>query len=251
MNYGMYLSASALRIQQQRQEVIANNLANVNTTSFKRDLTVVRSRKPALIEGKIGLDKYMPILDDIKSGLRSGGTYTDFSQGGLQSTRLELDIALQGEGFFQIDVDGKTNYTRDGRLTRDPEGYLITQTGQHRLLDTEGQPIHLPVGTVNFNSQGGISVNNERAGQLAISRFDDPLSLQKVGQNMYAADESAKVLGATASVHQRFLEVSGVEPTTALVEMLEAQRSYEAAAKMVQFADSMLGRAVNEIAKLA
>ena len=90
MNYGLYLSAAALRIQEYRQHVTANNMANVNTTSFKRDLTVVRSRKTAPVETGLPAHLSVPILDDVDGGLRPGGTYTDFAQGATIQTGLQV-----------------------------------------------------------------------------------------------------------------------------------------------------------------
>ena len=251
MNYGLYLSASALRVQEQRQEVIANNLANVNTPSFKRDLTVVRSRQSAPDERNVPWYMTVPVLDDVRGGLRNGGTHTDFSQAALLQTGQDLDVALQGEGFFSIEVDDQTQYTRDGRFAREPgTDYLITAAGRQRVLDETGEPIYLPAGEVNITTRGTIFVNGERTAQLAVTRFTNPRDLRKVGQNAYSASPSAAKQPAGALVRQKSVETSGVEPTKTLVRMLTAQRTYEASAKMIQFADSMLGRAVNDIARI-
>ena len=249
MNYGLYLSAAALRVQEYRQDVGANNLANVNTPSFKNDLAVVRSRQAAPMERQLPAYLWMPVLDDVRGGLRSGGTHTDFTQGPLVQTGRELDLALQGEGFFAVQVDGATQYTRDGRLERDVEGYLVTTAEGHRLLDEAGRPIQLPAGHVRILADGAVQVEGQTQAQLGIVSFADPAALRKAGGSRYTA-QGAQPAPAAAVVVDKHVEGSGVEPTRALVDMLTGQRVYEAAARMMQFADSMLGRAVNDIARV-
>ena len=249
MNYGLYLSAAALRVQEYRQAVTANNLANINTVGFKNDLAVVAGRRPALEEQQLPADFYVPVLDDVRGGLRSGGTYTDFAQGSLVQTGRALDVALNGEGFFAVAGDGRTEYTRDGRLERDAEGNLVTVANGRRVLDESGTPIRLGDGEVTIDIDGSVRVDGEKQARLAVVRFADPAALQKVGTNDYIADASAAA-PSTAKVVSRNLEGSGVDPTRALVDMLTGQRIYEAAARMLQSADAMTGRAVNDIARL-
>jgi flagellar basal body rod protein FlgG len=249
MNYGLYLSAAALRVQEYRQEVIANNLANVNTTAFKSDQTVIRSRRSAVQEQAFPADLYVPIVDDVGGGLRSGGTYTDFSQGSLVRTGRDLDIALKGEGFLSVAGDGRTEYTRDGRLDRDVEGNLVTVADGCKVLDESGKPIHLGDGRVTIEGNGTVRVNGEVQAHLALVRFADPTVLQKVGANDYVAD-GAKTQPSDAQVVSGHVESSGVDPTRALVDMMTGQRVYEAAARMLQSADTMTGHAVNDIARL-
>ncbi|NQU74860.1 MAG: flagellar hook-basal body protein [Planctomycetes bacterium] len=250
MNYGLYLSAAALGIQEYRQQVTANNLANVNTTSFKRDVTTVRSRPPAPEERNLPWYVSVPILDEVEGGLRNGSTHTDFAQGPMVHTGGELDVALEGEGFFAVEADGGKLYSRDGRFARDAEGYLVTSAGQQRVLDETGRTILLPVGKVSFDRQGFIRVNGEPQGRVGITDFRDPAVLRKVGDNAYAAG-AAQTTPAKAQLRHEYVEGSGVEPTRALIDMLTAQRTYDASAKMIQLADSMLGKAVNEIARMA
>jgi len=250
MNYGMYLSAAALRIGQSRMNVLANNMANVNTTSFKPDATVVRMRQPAPVENDLPPHLYIPVLDDIGGGLYPDGTYTDFSQGPMVRTGQELDVALRGEGFFSVQVDGEVQYTRDGRFTRDTEGYLATAANGFRVLDDSGNPIRLGDGPVTIDVTGRLQAGAATA-DLGITAFSNPAALRKAGSNTYTADATAGPTASEAQVSHRFVEGSRVEPARALVEMITAQRMYAAAAKMIQFSDSMLGRAVNDIARLA
>ncbi len=249
MNYGLYLSASAMRINEYRHDVLANNLANQRSIGFKRDVTVVRARESAPKE--IGLPAHLvaPVLDDVRGGLLPDGTHTDFSQGPLERTGRPLDLALQGEGFFAVEVDGQKRYTRDGRFNRSNDGFLVTSVGAHRVLDANDSPIQLPAGDASVNDRGTVTVGGVAA-QLKVVAFDDPSVLQKTGGNMFTIGEQTPEAKSSATVRSQFLEGSGVDEVKSLVEMLSAQRAYEASAKLVQFSDTMLGRAVNDIARL-
>lgn len=252
MNYGMYLSAAAMRVHERRHDVIANNLANANTTAFKQDLVAVQSR-PAAPEDA-GLPGYLafPLLDDLAGGLLPGGTHIDFSQGPLAPTGEDLDVALDGEGFLSVQVDGEVRFTRDGRLGRDAEGYLATQVGGHRVLDASGRPIRLPDGEAVTIATDGTLRAGDYAGRLGLFRFERPQDLRKVGGSLYQpADANAQRLAATPQVHQGFLEGSGVSEVATLVDMISVQRAYDASAKMIRMADQMLGRAVNDLARTA
>lgn len=250
MNYGLYLAASSMRVNQHRLDTMSNNLANVETPSFKRDLDTINSRPS--VQETIGLPAYLtePVLDKLGGGLTSGATYTDFTQGGKKITGEQYDLALEGEGFFVYQDNGQKRYTRDGRLMRDSEGYLATAAGHHRLLDSAGQPIHVDGGKMAVDSSGTVRVG-DTAAKLEIVTFDDLSKLSKVGGNSYAMAGKAVEKPSQALVQQEAYETSGVEPVSALMEAMTLQRAYDAAARMVQFSDTIMGRAVNDIARSA
>ncbi len=250
MNYGLYLSAAALKLGHTRMDVLANNLANVNTTSFKPDTLAIRSRRPAPSERALPPHLVMPVLDDVHGGLRDGGAFTDLRPGPLVRTGGALDAAIQGEGFFAVEVDGQVHYTRDGRFARAADGTLVTAASGLPVLDEAGERITLPAGPVRIGDRGRIEAGGAVA-QLALTDFADVRALRKQGDNTFAAGAAAGATPSTATVRQGFVEGSGVEPTRALVNMILAQRSYDAAAKMIGHTDAMLGRAVNDIARLA
>ena len=250
MNYGLYLSAAALKLGHTRMDVLANNMANVNTTSFKPDTLAIRSRQPAPTERNLPPHLVMPVLDDVRGGLSDGGSFTDLSPGPLISTGGDLDVAIQGRGFFAVEVDGQTRYTRDGRFTRAADGTLVTAAAGLPVLDAAGGRITLPVGPVRIDAEGRVAAGGTVV-QIGLTNFTNPQALRKEGANTFAADAAAGPIASTATVRQGFIEGSGVEPTRALVNMILAQRTYDAAAKMIQHTDAMLGRAVNDIARLA
>jgi flagellar basal-body rod protein FlgG len=250
MNYGLYLSAAALKLGHTRMDVLANNMANVNTTSFKPDTLAIRGRSPAPAERNLPPHLVMPVLDDVRGGLSDGGTFTDLTGGPLISTDGPLDVAIQGSGFFAVEAGGQTRYTRDGRFARTPEGMLVTAAGALPVLDAAGRRITLGDGPVRIDAAGRIEAGGAVA-QLGLTDFADPEALAKDGANTFAAGDAADPVASTATVRQGFIEGSGVEPTRALVDMILAQRTYDAAAQMIQYTDAMLGRAVNDIARLA
>ena len=249
MNYGLYSAATALRVNEYRQDVIANNLANVDTVSFKRDLTVVRSRQTAGAEKGLPASMVLPQLDTM-NGPVPGATQTDFSQGKLLQTGNDLDLGLQGDGFFAVQVDGQTRYTRDGRLMRDSEGYLTTAADGYRVLDDRGTPIRLPAGAVGVDSSGTVRCADVTA-KLRLVDFADTTALRKAGKNLYAAPAALEEQPSQALVRQRYVEASGVEPMSELVDMISVQRAYDLSAKMIQFSDGMLSHAVNDIARVS
>ncbi|NLF29990.1 MAG: flagellar hook-basal body protein [Planctomycetes bacterium] len=250
MNYGLYLSAAALKLGHVRMDVLANNMANVNTTSFKPDALAIRSRRPAPAERNLPPHLVMPVLDDVRGGLRDAGTFTDLTAGPLVSTDGPLDVAIQGRGFFAVEVDGKVRYTRDGRLARGADGTLVTAAGALPVLDAAGRRIMLGDGPVRIDAAGRIETGGTVV-QLGLTDFADERALRKEGANTFSAGPAAGATASTSTVRQGFIEGSGVEPTRALVDMLLAQRTYDAAATMIQHTDAMLGRAVNDIARLA
>lgn len=251
MNYGLYLSAAAMRINAERVDVMANNLANVRTNAFKQDFTVIRSRRSAPQELNLPPGMAFPVLDRMGGGLTGGGTHTDFSQGSLEGTGRDLDLALDGQGFFVVEADGQRCYTRDGRLTRDAAGYLVTATGQHRVLDVDGAAIHVGAdGPVSVDQTGTVH-SGDGAARLAVVLPEDRNALVKAGDGLYRPVSDAAEQPAPARVMQGFLESSGTESFTTLVDLIAAQRAYDASARMIRFADTMLGRAVNDIAQTA
>jgi flagellar basal-body rod protein FlgG len=251
MIYGIYQSAAGLQLNQYRQEVLANNLANVETAGFKRDLAVVRERPLASREmpGQSGGS------DSTLSGMTGGSyvapTYTSFAQGQLRPTGGRLDVALLGDGFFAVQDGDNTRYTRDGRLLVNAKGELVTVSG-HKMLGESGAPIVVPedaVDKVRITADGEVRAGATQLGRLDVVSFDDNSRLRKAGANLFDAPGQEPEAGH-ASVQVGFVEASTVEPTQAMVSMIEVNRAYELNATLIGLADGTLSRAVNDIARL-
>ncbi len=250
MIYGLYQSAAGMMINEYRQNVIANNLANAQTVGFKRDVAVFSER---LRESE--LDRYGNPTNDLMEALSGGQwlgrTHTDFSNGELTRTGNPLDVALEGAGFLMVESGGRQLLTRDGRMMMDEFGRLVSVTDGAPMLSRAGAPIVLDRngGEVEIARDGRIRQGGREVARLGLIDVDDYRSLRKVGDGRFlpASDERIE---ATARVHSRFVENSGVRPTRELVGMIEASRAYQINARMVTLQDDMIGRLVNQVARL-
>ncbi len=254
-------SATGMAAQQSMVDVIANNLANINTNGFKRsqidfkDLLYVKLRESGT-EVIAGLTA--PSGLEIGSGVRIASTVKVFTNGELQTTSRPLDIAIAGEGFLQVtSPDGSTKYTRDGALQINADGNLVTATGY--LLEpaisiaTDASSVDIGKdGSVNvIDSSGNISV----AGTLQLARFPNPAGLTSEGDNLLAeTPASGTAITGTAgdngfgTIQAGFLEKSNVQMVTELVNLITAQRAYEINSRAIRAGDDML-RTANEIVR--
>lgn len=251
MLYGIYQSAAGLQLNQYRQEILANNLANLETAGFKHDFAVVRERPLATREPGGRPDRSDPILNGLTGGSYVAPTYTTFEQGPLRYTGGRLDVAIAGDGFFAVADGDQTRYSRDGRFLVNAEGELVTVSG-HKVLGRGGSPISVPeaaADSVTISANGEVRAGRELLGTLDVVAFEDRTKLRKVGGNMFDAGGLAPT-DARASLQPGFIEQSTVEPTKAMVSMIEVNRAYELNATLIGLADGTLGRAVNDIARM-
>jgi len=243
--------------QQTNIDVIANNLANVNTVGFKasrvdfQDLVYQTYSEPgaATTEGT-----QMPTGVQVGLGTRFAAVQRIYSPGNLRQTGNSLDVAIEGDGFFQIMMpDGRTAYTRGGALKLDGQGRLVSSDGQP--LDPE---ITIPSDAthVNIGSDGTVSVSvagqneAEQIGQITLTKFLNPAGLSSIGRNLLlpTAASGEPVTGAPGSegmgtLGQGFIELSNVSIIEEMVNMIVAQRAYEVNSKCIQVADEMLSMA--------
>ncbi len=252
MTYGLWLSAAGLQVNQHKQAVIANNLANLSTTGFKRDLAVFRERRVESESGAGGGNFRHQLLDGLTGGTWQNPTATDFSQAALEQGG-PLDVAVEGDGFFKVQVGDQVRYTRDGRFTLDASGDLVTEAGGHPVLDPSDQPIHIgrvAASRIAIGSTGKIRIGDQQVGTLGVTDFADRSLLVKAGQNTFDG-RHAEPAEATGRVVQGHSETSGVEPTTELIGMIESARAYQLNAMLISLQDGMLGRVVNDVGRVA
>jgi flagellar basal-body rod protein FlgG len=253
----LQVARTGLDAQSERMRVIANNLANVNTTGFQRDraefatlayqmMTAPGSRSSAENQYATGLN--------VGTGVRMTGTGRVTSQGTIQTSGNPLDLAIEGDGYFRIQrPDGTVGYTRAGNFHLSNEGKIVTGDGMP--LQPE---IQIPDGaqSVTIGSDGTVSATlqgqseAQQVGQIEIARFINPAGLQAVGNNLYietAASGTAQVGAAgvegRGAIRQGALEGSNVNVVQELVDMIETQRAYEVNSKMIQATDEMLRNA--------
>jgi flagellar basal-body rod protein FlgG len=255
MNPALWIAKTGLDAQQTRMAVTSNNLANVNTTGFKRDrasfedLLYQTIRQPG---GATSEQTQLPTGLQLGTGVRVAATAKQFAQGNLNQTGNALDVAINGRGFFEVLMpDGSTAYTRDGSFQIDSQGQLVTN---------EGYPIQpglqLPEGaqSVTIGADGTVSVQVAgqaapvQVGQLTLSDFVNPAGLESKGENLYVetgasgpAQSGAPGQGGVGTLVQGSLEGSNVNVVEELVSMIETQRAYETNAKAISTTDSMLG----------
>jgi flagellar basal-body rod protein FlgG len=255
----LHTAALGMSAQQTGVENIANNLANANTVGFKRSTVVFQDLLYQSIQaagqGEAG-GTAQPASLDIGSGAAPVATLRSFTQGGFVQTDNELDLAINGHGFFQVQMpDGTVAYTRDGALSMTGEGTLITQTG----LPVEPE-ISIPEGAVavHISQDGIVAVRLEgeadmtEIGQLELARFVNPSGLKPLGGNLYVQTESSgEPTLATpgqqgiGSVRQGFTEAANVDVVQEMVGLITAQRAYEINSKMVTTSEEMLQLANN------
>jgi len=255
----MHIARTGLDAQNTRMRVISNNLANVNTTGFKRDRasfetlsyqTVTAAGAPSTAETRYAIGM------NLGTGVRVQGTARIDTQGSFQQTENALDLAMDGDGFFQVDMpDGSIGYTRAGNFSRSPEGLLVTSEGY------QVQPgITIPEGataiTIGMDGSVSATVPGQTApaelGQIQVASFVNSAGLTSVGDNYLreSAASGAPIVGVAGvdgrgSIRQGMLEGSNVNVVEELVDMIETQRAYEVNSKMISATDEML-RYVNQ-----
>ncbi|MBO9375226.1 flagellar basal-body rod protein FlgG [Sphingomonas histidinilytica] len=253
-NAALHVARTGLDAQNMRMQVIANNLANVNTTGFKRDRasfeTLAYQAMTAPGAASSESTKFATGTN-LGTGVQINGTAKIQTQGALQETGNPLDMAIQGDGYFQVLLpDGRTGYTRDGNFNRSDDGTIVTADG-YQL-----QPqIQIPENTTNLTIAADGTVSATQAGEtsstelgkIELARFSNPAGLQAEGNNILtetAASGQPQTgpggIDGRGTIQQSSLESSNVNIVEELVDMIETQRAYEVNSKMISSTDQML-----------
>ena len=261
MNQALWIAKTGLDAQQTRMEVVSNNIANVNTTGFKRERAVFEDllyQNISQVGANSTQDTQLPSGFSIGTGVRVVATEKLHTQGKLVNTGNTFDLAVQGKGFFQVLMpDGSLAYTRDGSFQVNQEGQLVTASGY------QVQPaISVPEGTlsVTIGSDGTVSAllpgstAATQIGSLQLSNFINPAGLQPIGQNLLlesgasgAPQTGTPGLNGLGTLTQGSVESSNVNIAEELVNMIETQRAYEMNSKAIQSADQMLQFVTNNL----
>lgn len=246
MPYGMYLSAEGAKVQAKRLEFIANNLANLNTPGFKRDVPTFQARFAEAIQQGADTPGSRSV-NDVGGGVKLMEVETDHSRGTLRHTSLPTDFAINGDGYFQVQAeDGEMLLTRAGDFQLDAQGRLLTQNGLYQVLDDEGRTVQLdPLLPWQFHSRGLLEQNGETV-SLGLQQPASLGDLVKVGHNMFRSlAPTTTVPEAERDVRQGYLEQSGVSSIREMNAMIETTRAFEANTKIIQHQDSMLSSLIN------
>ncbi len=250
----LWIARTGLDTQQTQLDVIANNLANVSTNGFKRqravfqDLLYQTMRQPGAQSSQ---QTQVPAGLQLGTGARPVSTAHLFTKGNLQKTDNSLDVAINGDGFFQVLLpDGTTAYTRDGSFQKDNQGQVVTADGYPL------QPaITIPADAraISIGTDGTVSVTQgnttTQIGNLQVATFINPAGLQSIGQNLFLETAASGTPtpntpgnNGAGAVNQGYVETSNVNVAEELVTMIQTQRAYELNSKVVSTSDAMLGR---------
>jgi len=256
LDKGTYIAVSGSIAQERAMDVIAANLANVNTNSFKAGRVLFES----YLQKSLDPNDQIPSPEMIREGmpgsqlpdsayLVASEGYTDFSQGPLRVTALPFDIALEGDGFIAVNTPEGEMYTRGGSFQMNLKGQLATNDG-HTVLDIRKKPI--TVGLINFKiDDSGVLMdeNNNPVTRIKVVDFPDKSVLEKRGGGLYAAPGSVKSQASTALVKQGYIESSNINAVTEMTKMITALRTYEAFQKAIQSHDQMTARLITDVTR--
>lgn len=268
--------------QMNRMDAVSNNLANVNTTAYKRDTAVMKAFPELLmrrfndntvVQFPLGSIDKAPVVGKLGTGVETNEVFTVYEQGSLQQTDNPFDLALGGEGFFVVDTPYGERLTRNGSFHLGPEGILVTKEGFPVL--GENGPVQIKENNFVIDRQGRIFQNEryaedfDRLVSMRENEWDqtglvDVLRLEQVELPRYLRKTGSSLLLATREsgdsfplqdnarpvVEQGFLETSNVNPVTEMVAMIEVNRAYEANQKVIDSQDQAVGRLLNEVMRL-
>lgn len=246
---GLYTAASGMMVEAARQEQITNNLANSETSGFKKDLALQRAQ-PEYQVVRIGNGPGMPspVIGSLGVGALLDRIHTSYEQGNLLQTDRNLDLAVAGGGFFAVETPQGVRYTRNGSFSLDADRFLVTDQG-YRVLGENG-PLQLAEGEAHIDAGGRVFIGEALQGSLRLVNFTDNSQLRKAGDAMFAAGENAEEAPFNGQIRQGFVESSNVEVLQEMVRMMAAMRAYETNQRAIQAQDDILGKAVNEIGTL-
>lgn len=271
---GLYTGASGMNAQQIKLDAISNNLANVDTNGYKRDISVHKAFAQLLLRrfdddgvalNPFGSGDSAPVVGKLGTGVETNELFTEFEQGAFKQTENDFDLALEGEGFFCIETPDGERYTRNGNFVLGKEGFIETKDG-FRLLGENG-PLRVKENNFHIDKDGNVFINpafqddpfrlvsrsenswdrEEKLDRLRIVDFPKTRFLAKQGNSLYRTTEYSGEAGIMAKgerpkIQQGFVEAANVNPVTEMVNMIEVNRAYEANQKTIQAEDSMLGR---------
>ncbi len=273
MNRSLYIGGLGMMTQMKSMDVVSNNIANVNTTGYKQDSVATRSFDEEFLKRindnntnnnagaslnppfypNLGKNINPPKIGNLNLGLTVDEVFTKFGNGGLQQTANNLDLALDGDGFFavqKLDANGEATemYTRDGSFTVDNLNRLMTKDG-HFVLGQDGTITLSSNAPPIIDEDGAIIENGTVVDTIKIITVENKDYFRKFGENLYSTLDGAEIVQSNALVRQGYVESSNVNSAREMVNLINISRLYEANQKVVTTSDTLLGKAVNDIAR--
>lgn len=254
---GLYTAYTGMINEQNRMDTLANNLANVDTTGFKKEGATSQAFGDILkFEIKDKSEYYLTKRMGVTNpGVRIGENYTDWSEGALHETDNTFDLALSGMGFFRIeftDKGGNTSvkYTRDGSFTLNQKGELVTKDGDYVLSSTGAHIVLDPNDWASVNAMGQIYQNDALVATIGTTDFADYNYLEHYGENLWQTVPGATEQPANTKILSGYLEQSNVNTVEEMVNMIAIQRQYESNQRVITTLDGTLQIAANDLGKL-
>lgn len=245
MNSGIYPAVSGSVAAMRKLDIISNNLANINTPGYKKDkmsfegLLAGPVNPPAVPQGMTA----DPIL-------QKENVYIDFASGPTNQSGNSLDLALDGDGFFAITTPDGTAYTRQGNFRASADGTLVTTDG-YPVQGTGGSPIRIQGNRIEISAKGIVTVDGSQVGEISVVDFEKPYSLTKSGSALFVpVDPQAVAVAGKAQVQQGYIEGSNVESISEMVQLIEANRYFEACSKIIKGFDDMTAKAATDIGRV-
>lgn len=249
---GFYSAVSAMMAGVERQKMLSHNAANINTPGFKELMSTLTDFDQTAVQFPPGGDQnaLAKYVGNLGLGVELGARLTNYEEAAMKNTGHEFDLAINGRGFFSIRTPQGDRVTRDGRFLKDANGGLVTVEG-YPVLNSAGQPLRLPEGRLVVNSDGSLTVNGAAAGTLGIAVFQNPTTdlVRDENNTFVVVGQPAARSGFT--VQQGFLEMSNVNASQLMTEMVTVSRLYEAAQKMVTNQDELLGRSISTLGRVS
>ena len=241
---GFYTLASGMLTQNRILDATSNNLANAETYGFKADHVTSKTFGNMVIDR---IDSQKTPIGTVTLMNTADRAVTDYSQGTVEETGRDLDFAIHQDGFFAVQGDDGTVYTRNGSFNIDSGGYLCL-SGKGRVLGRDGQPIHLGTDQVQSDEMGNLFVGGRQAGSLGIYRFADNQALETVGEGMYRGNGA--VLVQNPQILWKRVENSNTDLAKEMTDAISAQRELQSCSQAIKIYDQILDKATTEIGKV-
>jgi flagellar basal-body rod protein FlgF len=263
MNYGLQISASGAQTGMYRLEVAANNLANINTPGFKPDMAAVAHRDAARIEDGVLSLPSNRMLEMLGAGVQAAPNNVKFGQGSLRTTGNPLDLALRGDGFFQVATSRETGdgnesqlrLTRNGSFTRAADGRLVTTGDGLSVLDSSGSPIVIPDSDrVNITTDGVVSTRRGIIARIGVVDVPDRTTLTKEGHGLFRMNETmpgGRPFSTDTTISQGHLEEALVNEVNAILAVRSASKTVESNMGMIASHDRMMEMAISRLGRTA
>lgn len=244
MTRGFYTLDSGILTQSRVLNTISNNIANSNTTGFKKAKVMTKTFGSMVIDRvnqtrtPIGSATLMNTVDE---------TVTDYSQGSPEQTGRSLDFAINGDGFFGVQTDSGTVYTRGGSFNVDADGYLVL-SGKGRVIGTNGAAIRPGTDNITSDEQGNIFTDGQKVGQIGVYSFADKSTLKTEGEGMYTGNNATPVTGA--KILWKTVENSNVKMADEMTSAISSQRTFQSCSQALKMYDEILDKATTQIGKI-